>query len=194
MENRTLPKLFLFFVCVSLFLSACGSIKKAGIIEEYFEPPVASTLAILDNLAAQEEIMLAFARAYPGKISDVEYINNDWSMLVNGRRFFFANGRFLPEELRGQWEEFYPYDFYIYPWEGCSGQRRAAFNNPVYSVGSSFLFDALYLSVTEDESWDLQEKYSFLGVKMLIHRNIMPLLDSVSQRIRIAAQTDPSIY
>ena len=35
--------------------------------------------------------------------------------------------------------------------------------------------------------------YSFLGVKTVIHSYIKPLLDLVSARIRIAAQTDPSI-
>jgi len=123
----------------------------------------------------------------------VEFIDNDWTMLVNGERFFFARGRFLPEEIREQWEEYHPYDFYAYPWVGTDKQRRAAFDNPVYSLGSSFLFDTLYASSAEDESWNLQEKYSFLGVKMLIHLHIKPLLDHVSNRILSAASNDPSI-
>ncbi|MCL2069704.1 MAG: M15 family metallopeptidase [Treponema sp.] len=169
--------------------------QRPSISEELFlEPaPVASTLFILDNLYAQEEILLAFARAYPSKISGVEFINDDWSMLVNGERFYFAMGRFLPEERREYWEDFYPYDFYVYPWDGTPMQRQAAFRYPVYSIGSSFLFDTLYFSPDEDASWDLQEKYSFLGVKMLIHPYIKPLLDRVTERILIAAQSDPSI-
>jgi hypothetical protein len=99
----------------------------------------------------------------------------------------------LPDELRGQWESFYPYDFYDYPWIGTEMQRQAAFRFPVYSVGSSFLFDTLYFSPTEDDSWDMQVKYSFLGVKMLIHSYIEPLLDSVMQQILIAAETDLSV-
>jgi hypothetical protein len=114
-------------------------------------------------------------------------------MLVNGTRFYFANGRFLPERIRRQWEEYLPYDFYEYPWTGTTELRRAIFNSPVYSVGSSFLFDALYSSPTEDDSWDLQEKYSFLGVKMLIHPNIKKLLDKIAEQIRDAAKSDPSV-
>ena len=161
--------------------------------EEPVPIPVASTIAIINNTEAQHRIFLAFAKAYPDKISNVEFLNNDWTMLVNGVRFYFARGRFLPEELRGQWENHFPYDFYIYPWVGTVRERRAAFENPVYSVGSSFLFDTLYLSPSEDESWELQEKYSFLGVKLLIHPHVKPLLDRVADRIRTAAQTDPSI-
>jgi hypothetical protein len=114
-------------------------------------------------------------------------------MLVNGSRFYYAHGRFLPEELRKQWADYPPYDFYIYPWIGTARQRKAAYDNPVYSIGSSFLFDTLYASLTEDSSWDLQEKYSFLGVKILIHPYIKPILDRVSDQIRTAARTDPSI-
>ena len=160
---------------------------------EIVPAPVPSTLAIIDDPQAQKEIFLAFAKAYPHVISAVEFINSDWTMLVKGVRFYFASGRFLPEELRDQWEKYLPYDFYAYPWVGTDKQRRAAFDFPVYSVGSSFLFDALYSSPGEDDSWDLQEKYSFLGVKMLIHTHIKPLLDRVSDRIHTAAKTDPSI-
>jgi len=152
-----------------------------------------STLLILDDLEAQERIMATFAKAHPEKITNVEFIDNDWAMTVNGERFFFANGRFLPEALRHRWEEFEPYDFYTYPWIGTIEERRAIFQNPVRSVGSHFLFDTLWGAPTENDSWAQQVMYSFLGVKMLVHRHIAPLLDKVQERIRADARTDPSI-
>jgi hypothetical protein len=152
-----------------------------------------STLLILDDLDAQERIMRVFAHAYPGRITDVSFIDNDWTMLVNGRRFFFANGRFLPEFVRARWLEFEPYDFYVYPWVGTIEERLAIFDNPVRSVGSSFLFDALYFSETVGASWEQQVTYSFLGVKMLVHNYIAPLLDRVQERIRTAIAADPAI-
>ena len=192
--NKNVRKTIFLSILAILFLTGCRSIFSPGVEEEYLYIPQPSTLAILDDLNAQEEIMLAFIRAYPGKINTVEFIDNDWTMMVNGRRFFFAHGRFLPGELRDRWEEFYPYDFYVYPWQGTAVQRRAAINHPVYSIGSSFLFDTLYFSPTEDDSWNMQEMYSFLGVKMIIHSYIRPILDMVQERIRIAALDDPSIY
>jgi hypothetical protein len=161
--------------------------------EEAVPPPQPSTLAILDDPEAQRELFLAFADAYPDKISGVEFRNDDWSMLVNGRRFYFANGRLLPERLRDQWENYLPYDFYPYPWTGSDRERQAAFDHPVYSIGSAFLFDTLYSSPSEDESWDLQEKYSFLGVKMLVHAHIIPLLDRITAQIRRVSGTDQSV-
>ena len=152
-----------------------------------------STLAIANDLEAQHKILLTFAQAYPGIIRSVEFINNDWTMLVNGKRFYYAHGRFLPEELRHTWENYHPYDFYTYPWAGTEAQRMAFMKNPVYATGSSYLFETVYASSTEEDSWNLQEKYSFFGVKMLIHPHIKSKMDRVSEDVRIAARTDPSI-
>jgi len=176
-----------FIVSIFMFVS-CNRISQEEILAQ-----VPSTTAIDDDLEAQGRIMFAFEKAYPEKISGVEFVNDDWTMTVNGVRFWYAHGRFLPEELRAQWEEYQPYDFYVYPWTGTARQRRIASKYPVYSIGSSFLFDVLYASPAEDDSWDWQEKYSFLGVKMLVHRHIIPLLDRVTADIRIAAENDPSI-
>ena len=179
------------FISLLMFTAWAFTACRTKLVESVFilEP---STLLIIDDLEAQEKLMKAFEQAYP-EISSVQFLNNDWSMLVNGRRFYFANGRLLPEQLREQWEDYIPWDFYVYPWTGTEEQRNIAFNYPIYSIGSSFLFDTLYSSPTEDDSWDLQEKYSFLGVKMLIHPYIKPKLDTIESRIRAAARADSSI-
>ena len=201
--NQQEPKMFdlhqrkkssLLVLCGVLaagLLSGCRTIPAPE--PEAIPPRLPSTLNILDDLEAQQRLMLTFVKAYPGKISDVRFLDNDWTMLVNGVRFFFAQGRFLPEDLRHQWEAFYPYDFYVYPWVGTIEERRAAFANPVRSVGSPFLFDTLWASPTEADSWLQQVTYSFLGVRMLVHHYIAPLLDRVQERILAEAETDPSI-
>ena len=99
--------LVLFFLsgCHSTFGTRSQSVKDIWI-------PVPSTVTIANDLEAQHKILLAFAQGYPGKISGVEFLNNDWTMLVNGERFYYAHGRFLPERLRMQWENYHPYDFY----------------------------------------------------------------------------------
>jgi len=186
----TLKSILIYLILTTCFFLGCRSTQTA---EQGSRVLIASTERITNDLEAQHEILLAFAQGYPDIISGIEFINNDWTMLVNGKRFYFANGRFLPEELRGRWRNYIPYDFYTYPWTGTHNQRLEYINNPIYSVGSSFLFDAIYNSPTEDESWDLQEKYSFLGVKMLVHSYIVPKLDIISERIRAAARTDRTI-
>jgi len=174
----------------AFFLLSCLSTQTSGQDSWVY---VSSADIIAEDLETQHKIMLVFAQSYPEKITNVEFINNDWTMLVNGRRFYYANGRFLPEELRTRWRNYHPYDFYTYPWIGDAAQRQAFIDNPVYSIGSSFLYDTLYDSPTEDASWEIQEKYSFLGVKLLVHPDIVPKLDRVAEQVRIAARTDRTI-
>lgn len=188
MKKLTL-KLILLIIFTAILLTGCGSAPSPGKTQD----AIPSTLTILDNLQAQQELMLTFAKAYPDKIGAVEFLNGDWTMQVNGRRFYFAKGRFLPEEMRDKWEDYLPYDFYAYPWTGTAEDRRFAFDNPVYSVGSSFLYDTLYASSSEEASWEFQVKYNFFGVKMLINSQIRHLLDRIVERISIASRTDPSI-
>ena len=186
----------IFFVVSVIWLFCCCRglpTQEEVFSQEEIASQVPSTVKIAGDIEAQKNILLAFAAAYPDKIKSVEFLNNDWTMAVNSKRFYYAHGRFLPEELRERWEEYQPYDFYAYPWTGTDRQRRLTFAHTVYSVGSSFLLDALYASPNEDDSWDLQEKYSFLGVKMLIHPYIKPMLSRVEEQVRIAARTDSSI-
>ena len=181
----------LFCILTLISLAGCRSTPK-GRLPLYVRPEP-STLRIINDLEAQQKLLQNFAKAYPNKIRDVKFLNEDWSMLVNDKRFYFANGRFLPEELRKQWEEYLPYDFYVYPWTGTAKERQIELENPVYSIGSSFLFDTLYSSPTEEESLKWQVNYSFFGVPMLIHSDIKPLLDKISDLIHAAAQTEPSV-
>jgi len=187
-RSLVLSALSICGVLMLWLLMGCRTIR-----EEPIPPRIPSTLLILDDLEAQERIMLVFAKAYPDKIGDVRFVDNDWTMLVNGERFFFANGRFLPEELRHQWQEFDPYDFYVYPWVGTARERQAALRNPVRSVGSAFLFDTLYFSPSKEASRDQQVHIVFLGVELLVNRHIEHLLDRVQNRVLAIAETDPLV-
>jgi len=171
---------FLFFSC-----------KSKNVHDDWI--PSASTLAIENDLFAQHKILLAFADAYPDRISNVQFINDDWTMLVNDKLFYYAHGRFLPEDLRDQWEEYHPYDFYVYPWKGSDALRQLFIDNPVYSTGSSFLFDALYECHTEEESRSLQVECSFIGINMLVHPYIKSKLDIIADEILAAARRDRGI-
>jgi len=154
------------------------------------------SIIYLDELEIQSEysILLAFIKAYPKKIKNVEFINDDWVIQIDEKRFYFADNRFIPEELHERQDEYRQFESYIYPWKGTVSERNYAYRNPgSTSIGSHFLFDALYLSQTEDESWECQVKYSFLGVKMLVHSHIKPLLDKIAEQIYTEAETDPSI-
>jgi hypothetical protein len=191
MKCRILPALLLPL----LILSGCTVTPSARLDDELQGLPIPfpSTTAIENNTEAQAEILAAFARAYPGIIGEAQWVQEDWSFTVREKIFFYAHGRFLPEELRTSWQDYHPYDFYRYPWQGTELQRRKAQQYPLYSIGSSFLFDVLFSAGDEDSSWELQEKYSFLGVKFLIHPHIRESLEKVQERLRIESAENPEI-
>jgi hypothetical protein len=154
----------------------------------------AATDAVIDvNASNEEKIIRTFAKVYPDLVRSVQFTNNDWTMLVNGKRFYYAHGRFLPEELKEQWEEYSAYDFYVYPWGGTEKQRIAAYLKPVYSIGSSFLYDALYSAGDEDESWAHIEKHSFLRVKLLVHSYIKNRLTRIESLIKAEAAQNKTV-
>ncbi len=60
-------------------------------------------------------VLEAYRRAFPDKINGLEWEDGDWTILVGNQRFFWAHGRILPETLRGSWDAYKSYVFYVYP-------------------------------------------------------------------------------
>ena len=49
-----------------------------------------------------EAVFRAIAKAYPDRAREPEFLDGDWSIEVYGERFYFAEGRLLPDSLRDQ--------------------------------------------------------------------------------------------
>ncbi len=58
--------------------------------------------------------VLALRAAYPQRVSHAEVRDGEWALEMDGRWFYWADGRLLPEELRAQANEFVPVDFSRY--------------------------------------------------------------------------------
>jgi hypothetical protein len=65
-----------------------------------------------------ERELAALAAAYPDRISRAAERDGDWAVEMDGRWFFWAHGRILPEAERGQWERYARFRFYTYPLGG----------------------------------------------------------------------------
>jgi hypothetical protein len=143
--------------------------------------------------AGAEGVCRAFAAAYGERVGYVVEDAGNWTMLVAGERFSYAHGRLLPAALRDKWQNYTPYDFYQYPWRGSDAERKAAEQHPIYSIGSSFLFDALYGIHDSDSAWEAVVKASFLGVHLLVHPAIVAPLARVEAACREAAKTDAGV-
>ncbi|GAB1484032.1 hypothetical protein MASR2M78_28490 [Treponema sp.] len=73
-----------------------------------------ATLLTSDDIRARL-VLESYRRAYPNKISAVEWKDGDWSATIDGKVFFWAHGRLLPEAETASWSDFKPYFFYVYP-------------------------------------------------------------------------------
>jgi hypothetical protein len=148
-----------------------------------------------------ELVMKALAAAYPDRLSPANFVDGDWSVEVMGVRFFYAQGRLLPAELRSSIEEYDPQPFYPYPAElppwrepgGADAERlqNAAKNRQVRPPKrSQHFYDALWRAHTREESYDRVKSIRFLSRNLLVHYAIMEELALVEERILEAAKTD----
>ena len=100
--------LFLVGSFAFVFTTSHGEASEEG-------PPVASPEIQPDrtSLPGEREV-LAMRAAYPERIRDAEVRDGEWALEMDGRWYYWADGRLLPEELRDQAQEFIPIDFSSY--------------------------------------------------------------------------------
>jgi hypothetical protein len=155
-----------------------------------------------ENLA--EKFMRSLAKAYPEKITAVEYRGGDWAVSMEGRWYYCAGFRLLPEELLPQKESYAPQSFYEYfpdlpEWKAYEGEGvekmknalKNSKNNPP-KRDSSF-FDTIWDAHTQSQAWGNLVDISFLGKSVQVHKVLAGRLAKIEARIAEAAKTDPEV-
>ncbi|MDR3145538.1 MAG: hypothetical protein LBU21_04610, partial [Treponema sp.] len=112
-----------------------------------------------------EQVMKALAAAYPDRLGEALFLDGDWTLELEGVRFYYAGGRLLPEELRQTAEEYDPQPFYPYqaelpPWQDPGPEEEERFSdfsrrrrsNP--PKRSRHFYDALWRAGSREESYD----------------------------------------
>ncbi|MDR0376568.1 MAG: M15 family metallopeptidase [Spirochaetaceae bacterium] len=162
-----------------------------------------------------EDMVKLFAEAYRGRFGPAVFQDGDWTLEMDGTRWYYAQGRFLPQEEAGRPENFRPQFLYRYPaeppvhadeaspWQdtanrvlsrrdpsGLSGWYRQIVNPG--AVRSPF-FDALWQSRNRTESYEHQKWIDFLGRQVQIHEDIVAPLGRVEARIQELAKDNGEI-
>ncbi|MBN2656952.1 MAG: hypothetical protein JXR86_07815 [Spirochaetales bacterium] len=122
-------------------------------------------------------IISALKEAYPDKITEITYKNNDWAIRIYDRWLYWAEGRLLPEEEIYSGEKYSPHLFYTYPEnlppfekpdsetaeriEGIIDQRK---ENPI--VRNPAFLNGLWRIWDRDTSWKRVKTTFFLGYKL----------------------------
>ncbi|MDR2245410.1 MAG: M15 family metallopeptidase [Treponema sp.] len=174
--------------------------------------------AVLEELALRqaaggdhaEDMAKLFAAAYRGRIGPVIFQDGDWTLEIDGVRWYYAQGRFLPQEDVEKSEDFRPQFLYRYspeppgsldevsPWRQTANQifsRRQTSPGPApydrYSnpgaIRSPF-FETIWQARSKEEAFSHQQWIKFLGRSVQIHQDIVEPLSRAEARIRELAK------
>jgi hypothetical protein len=151
-----------------------------------------------------EQVMKALAAAYPDRLGEALFLDGDWTLELDKIRFYYAQGRLLPEELRDVAEEYDPQPFYPYQaelplWQDPGPEEEERFSeftrrrrsNP--PKRSRHFYDTLWRAHTREESYTRVKTIRFLGRSVLVHYSILEELVQVEERILQEAETDPQL-
>jgi flavodoxin len=162
-----------------------------------------------------EDMVKLFAAAYRGRLGPAVFQDGDWTLEMDGVRWYYAQGRFLPQENAARHEDFRPQFLYRYspeppggpdeasPWQDTANRiisRRETLGSyrayrPVVNPGAvrSPFFETLWQARTRAEAFAHQQWINFLGRQVRIHEYIAAPMGRVEARIQELAKSDPEI-
>jgi len=201
-----------WILCLLLFIPLRAAFA-GGIPEKDPLPATASTAgaapvnqAVSDRPARSraETILHALAQAYPDRIGEPEFRDNDWTIEVYGERFYFAESRMLPASLRSRMNEYDPLPFYNYlpelplwkplsPEESARIKEQAALRNSRQLKRSQYFYDALWRVHNREEAWEHVKQIRFLGHPVLVHYSILTQVSLVEEQILRSAKTNAAV-
>lgn len=180
-----------------VLISSCFSADYDNVSEEPFPPPAASDIKgiIEEEPFAPNRILSALKQAYPDKITDISYKNNDWAVKIYDQWLYWAGGRLLPKEELLHKEDYSPHLFYQYPRilppfkePGAETIERikkiieTRKSNPV--IRHPAYLNGLWRIWDRDTSWKRVKTTYFLGYKLQIHRDLLEDLARVEEEIQ----------
>jgi hypothetical protein len=201
----------IIFLCgTALFASGRKELKGApketviDVLTVISETEAPIDVADADGPVMAELAMKAFAEAYPTRISPAQFRGGDWAVQVYGKWFYYAEGRFLPEELRDKAAEYSSHTLYYYPlelppWEKPTEEvaerlRRMEedrSNNPIKR--SQHFLNALWRAETRDDAWDRVKQIRFLGHSILAHYSILEVLCLIEEKILLESKKNAAV-
>ena len=159
-------------------------------------PPIEEETANQRGISfAPEKVIQAFKKAYPDKISEISYKNDDWAMKVYDTWYFWADGRMLPEELVLKKEDYNSHVFNRYPKELPPFQElpkdvKDRIDNILAEREDDPLLrhpgflNSMWRIWDKETSWARVKTTYFLGYKLQVHRDILEDLARVEEEIQ----------
>lgn len=149
----------------------------------------------------------AMASVYSERITDTAVRNGEWALMMDGRWYYWADGRLLPVEFVPRAEEFVSIRFYRYrlgPVEprviDVELEQRLRARTLARADGgtdtrvrfNNFL-DTLYQISSRDEAERRVRNISFLGFRTRVHPLLVGPLERVETELAAIADTDEAV-
>jgi flavodoxin len=161
-----------------------------------------------------EDMTKLFAAAYSERLGPAVFQDGDWTLEMDGTRWRYAWGRFLPQEDAGRPSDFRPQFLYRYspeppggpdetsPWRDTANRiisRRFSGSYSLYRISvnpgatRSPFFETIWQARTREEAFSRQKWINFLGWPVRIHQGIEAPLGRVEARIQELVDDNPEI-
>ena len=158
----------------------------------------------IENSFPPEKIIQAYKKAYPDKIREISYRNDDWAMKVYDQWYYWAGGRLLPEELvikKGDYNShvFNHYPSELPPFTELPLETKEKLDRLVEERKQMPLqrhpgfLNSLWRIYDRETSWARVKTTWFLGFKMQIHRDLLEDLAAVEEEIQRRMLVDSSL-
>jgi hypothetical protein len=161
---------------------------------------------VLDNEDIRARMVLeSYRRAFPDRVEAIEFVQGDWSVLVDGKRFFWATGRILPDSERQNASKYRPYVFYSYPDEIRNpesyskeqieslrkrGESEARINGANHHGDFQY---ALYGGATRVAAERNIVKTTLFGKQVSVHRRLLNAMRRIDAFATSLAKRDPEV-
>ena len=152
----------------------------------------------ISSIAGYREVS-ALLKAYPGIVSGIKTEGDEIIFFVRGEKFYFADGRLLPEEKKEKAEYYRSYGFYNYPEKlppisEPSEDELERINSFVsarrtVSRDNSFLAE-LYSGHSFDEILKEIRYINFLKFRFEVHKDLIPPFKAVERELLAESEKD----
>jgi hypothetical protein len=199
-------KIRLIFIVILIIASVngCSSKNKEPVKVNPPDVSQANPPPVIEEPSRAEIVMNALAAAYPNQIEEVEFLDDDWAVMLRGVWYFYAGGKILPQNLLENAENYSPSPFYNYQaelpeWrvptsEEAERYRTMSANrnrNPLRR--SPHFFDDLWRARDKDEAYERVKTIRFFGHSVTVHNSILENLSLVEETIIAASRNDSQV-
>ncbi|MCL1812507.1 MAG: M15 family metallopeptidase, partial [Treponema sp.] len=151
-----------------------------------------------------EQVMRAYAAAFPEAISQVEERDGDWAVLLRDKWFYYADGRLLPETELNKASSWTQQSFYNYPielslWKEPEGEEAEWLRNELANRRATppkrtpLFYDTLWRASTQKEAAANIVQINFFGKNLNVHKDLKDILLKIDALVMEAAKTDKEI-